>query len=111
MAQFIPVIIALLALFLAKFAWEDLQVLRGGSVTVMATATVQASRQTTAGGSMSSRGGSPSGFQATSWSAVYRFTAPVWVNYTGHAPARQSRAVWITCSTTTTSAASVRSMA
>lgn len=75
MAQFIPVIIALLALFLAKFAWEDLQVLRGGSVTVTATVTEQASRQTTAGGSMSSRGGRPSGFQAASWSAVYRFTA------------------------------------
>ena len=75
MTQFIPVIIALLALFLLKFAWEDLQVLRGGSVTVTATVIEQASRQTAAGRSMSSRGGSSTGFEVTSWSAVYRFAA------------------------------------
>ena len=49
--------------------------LRGDSVTVTATVIKQASRQTAAGRSMSSRGGSSTGFEVTSWSAVYRFAA------------------------------------
>jgi hypothetical protein len=37
MTQFIPVIIALLALVLAKFAWEDLQMRRGGGLDCLCT--------------------------------------------------------------------------
>ena len=47
-----PFILALLSLFLIKFLWEDWRVLRGDSVSVMATVVEHAHRMTSVGSTM-----------------------------------------------------------
>ncbi len=97
----IPFIIALLALFLVKFLWEDWRMLRGDSIAIEATVIEHAHRLTQVGSGTHSRGTGSGGIITDSWTAVYRFTASdgrvhdvpdaVWSTNQGSVPAIGSK--------------------